>query len=177
VGVVVFPDGSRVRASSISDRCIDDPERTYGLYADPRWEPTWPADVIAWPDFGLPEDSEVAAQQIVSAFDRARRGDLIEVGCLGGSGRTGTVLACMAVLAGVPTSEAVAWVRVVYSMSKITYVGPARVGDRDARDGNGEYECQPLTCTGGQLRRPDVSQSAGTATRRGCGRLVPRSPP
>ena len=114
VVIVVFPDGSRVRASSISDRCIDDPERTYGLYADPHWEPTWPADVIAWPDFGLPEDSEVAAQQIVSAFDRARRGDLIEVGCLGGSGRTGTVLACMAVLAGVPSSEAVAWVRGVY---------------------------------------------------------------
>ena len=37
-----------------------------------------------------------------------------EVGCLGGSGRTGTVLACMAVLAGVPPAQAVAWVRASY---------------------------------------------------------------
>ena len=36
------------------------------------------------------------------------------MGCLGGSGRTGTVLACMAVLAGVPGDEAVAWVRGAY---------------------------------------------------------------
>ena len=42
---------------------------------------------------------------------RARRGELVEIGCLGGSGRTGTVLACMAVLAGVPPAEAVDWVR------------------------------------------------------------------
>ena len=114
VTVVVFPDGSRVRAASIVDRRVDDPDRAYGLYADPCWEPTWPADVIAWRDFGLPENSEVAAQQIASAFSRARRGELVEVGCLGGSGRTGTVLACMAVLAGVPSSDAVAWVRAAY---------------------------------------------------------------
>ena len=38
----------------------------------------------------------------------------MEVGCLGGSGRTGTVLACMAVLAGVPPPEAVPWVRETY---------------------------------------------------------------
>jgi hypothetical protein len=114
VAVVVFPDGSRVRASSILDRRVDDPERTYGLYADPRWEPTWPADVIAWPDFGLPEHPEIAAQQITRAFDRARRGELIEVGCLGGRGRTGTMLACMAVLAGVPSADAVEWVRATY---------------------------------------------------------------
>jgi protein-tyrosine phosphatase len=31
-----------------------------------------------------------------------------------GSGRTGTVLACMAVLAGVPPPEAVEWVRANY---------------------------------------------------------------
>jgi hypothetical protein len=114
VAVVTFPDGSRVRASSLADRRADDPERAYGLYLDERWAPDWPADVIAWPDFGLPDEPEVAAQQISDAFERARAGELVEVGCLGGSGRTGTVLACMAVLAGVPTAEAVAWVRAAY---------------------------------------------------------------
>src|SRR6185437_7043530 len=83
--------------------------RACGLYLDAQWEPTWPAEMVAWPDFGLPDEPEVAARQIAAAFRRAQDGELVEVGCLGGSGRTGTVLACMAVLAGVPPDEAVAW--------------------------------------------------------------------
>jgi hypothetical protein len=114
VAVVTFPDGTRVRASSLADRLTDDPERAYGLYLDERWAPAWPADIVAWPDFGLPADAELAARQVADAYLRARRGQLVEVGCLGGSGRTGTVLACMAVLAGVPPTEAVAWVRGAY---------------------------------------------------------------
>ena len=112
--IVTFPDGSHVRASSLADRRADDPERSYGLYLDDQWAPTWPADLVAWPDFGLPADPDVAARQITDAFQRASRGELVEVGCLGGSGRTGTVLACMAVLAGVPAAEAVPWVRSAY---------------------------------------------------------------
>jgi len=84
------------------------------LYLDAQWEPTWPAEMVAWPDFGLPDEPEVAARQIAAAFRRAQDGELVEVGCLGGSGRTGTVLACMAVLAGVPAQEAVPWVRGAY---------------------------------------------------------------
>jgi hypothetical protein len=114
MAIVEFPDGTRVRASAISDRRTDDPERAFGLYLDAHWEPTWLATVIAWEDFGLPENPEVAAQQITEAFDRARGGEFVEVGCLGGSGRTGTVLGCMAVLAGVPSGQAVAWVRASY---------------------------------------------------------------
>jgi protein-tyrosine phosphatase len=113
--IVTFPDGSRVRASSIFDRCVDDPERSFGLYLDARWQPSWPADLIEWEDLGLPEDAESAARMIEAAFMRARRGELVEVGCLGGIGRTGTVLACMAVLAGVPPAKAVAWVRDAYN--------------------------------------------------------------
>jgi len=103
-----------VQAASLADRRANDPERAYGLYLDERWAPDWPADVVAWPDFGVPDEPDVAARQITEAFLRARRGELVEVGCLGGSGRTGTVLACMAVLAGVPSTEAVAWVRAAY---------------------------------------------------------------
>ena len=114
MAIVTFPDGSRVRASSLAERDPDDPERAYGLYLDAQWEPTWPAEMVAWPDFGLPDEPEVAARQIAAAFTRAQDGELVEVGCLGGSGRTGTVLACMAVLAGVPADEAVAWVRGAY---------------------------------------------------------------
>jgi Swiss Army Knife protein, DSP-PTPase phosphatase domain len=116
---VVFPDGTVVRASSLSDRVVRDPARSFGLYLDPRWLPTWPAEVIDWRDFGLPADSDEAADQIVAAFARARRGDVVEVGCVGGLGRTGTVLACMAVLAGEPPDSAVDWVRREYNPSAV----------------------------------------------------------
>jgi len=114
VAIVTFPDGSRVRAVGLAERRENDPERAFGLYLDEHWAPTWPADLVAWPDFGLPDEPEVAARQIVDAFGRAQRGELVEVGCLGGSGRTGTVLACMTILAGVAPGEAVEWVRDAY---------------------------------------------------------------
>jgi protein-tyrosine phosphatase len=78
---------------------------------DPRWTPTWPAELIDWEDFGVPADPPTAALHIRAAFERARAGEQVEVGCAGGLGRTGTVLACMATLAGVPTTRAVEWVR------------------------------------------------------------------
>jgi protein-tyrosine phosphatase len=38
----------------------------------------------------------------------------VEVACFGGRGRTGTALACMAILDGVPRTEAVEYVRARY---------------------------------------------------------------
>jgi hypothetical protein len=111
---VVFPDGTAVDACGLRDRRAEASDRDFGLYMDPRWAPTWPAELIAWEDFGVPADPQRAAAQIRGAFERARSGERVEVGCAGGLGRTGTVLACMAVLAGVPSTEAVAWVRATY---------------------------------------------------------------
>jgi len=111
---VVFPDGTRVRASSLLERREDDPERDFGLYLDRRWDPTWPAVVVDWANFGLPADDEEAFRAIVSAWERARAGGVVEVGCYAALGRTGTVLSCMAILAGVPAGEAVTWVRMHY---------------------------------------------------------------
>lgn len=103
-----------MRASPLRERRDDDPGRDFGLYCDERWAPTWPAEVIDWPDFGVPRDREAAAAQIRAAFSRARAGERVEVGCAGALGRTGTVLASMAVLAGVPAAHAVQWVREHY---------------------------------------------------------------
>jgi hypothetical protein len=65
VGVdVTLPDGTRIRASSLAEREERDPERSFGLYIDERWQPTWPAAIISWADFGLPVDSKEAASQI-----------------------------------------------------------------------------------------------------------------
>ena len=51
---------------------------------------------------------------LVEALERAAA-ERVEVGCVGGRGRTGTALACLAVLDGVPSAEAVAYVRRHYS--------------------------------------------------------------
>jgi hypothetical protein len=109
---VRFIDGTTVRASSLADR--GSAHCDFGLYLDARWDPSWSAELVEWQDFGLPRDPDRAARQIASAFARARAGERVEVGCVGGLGRTGTVLACMAVLAGTPPAEAVTWVRSNY---------------------------------------------------------------
>ncbi len=111
---VRFPDGTVVTASALPERLADNPGRDFGLYLDAAWRPTWDAETIDWPDFGVPANPPTAVKAIVAAFDRARRGDRVEIGCLGGRGRTGTVLACMAVLAGIPVDSAVTWVRDSY---------------------------------------------------------------
>ncbi len=112
--IIRFPDGTTVAASPLRARRAEDANRDFGLYMDSAWAPTWDAVVIDWPDFGLPTDSETAAAQIISAFERAKRGERVEIGCVGGLGRTGTVLACMAILSGVQAEGAVAWVRANY---------------------------------------------------------------
>ncbi|MCK4570413.1 hypothetical protein KAT84_00550 [Candidatus Bipolaricaulota bacterium] len=116
---VRFPDGTCITASSLKVRQEDNPDRDFGLYMDPAWAPTWDAEMIDWPDFGLPADKETAAGQIIAVFERAKNGERGEIGCIGGLGRTGTVLACMAILAGVPADGAVEWVRTHYDPGAI----------------------------------------------------------
>lgn len=101
-------------ALAITDRRETVPDRDIGLYLDPAWAPCWDAEVIDWPDVGVPTDIWEAANQIKTAFNAARSGLKLEIGCLGGLGRTGAVLACMAILAGLPAAEAVTWVRAEY---------------------------------------------------------------
>ncbi len=50
----------------------------------------------------------------LSLLDRARAGQRVEIGCYGGHGRTGTALACLAILCGQAPGEAVGWVRAGY---------------------------------------------------------------
>jgi hypothetical protein len=120
---VIFPDGTRVRACGLARRDDNRDWRTFGLYVDEGWSPDWPAEVIDWIDFGLPRSPDDAARAIRAAFDRARNGERVEVGCHGGLGRTGTVLACMATLAGVPPADAVAWVRAHYRAEAVETAG------------------------------------------------------
>lgn len=73
------------------------------------WESRW----LRWPDFRLPADARQAREVLNEAWARAVDGR-VELACGGGRGRTGTALACLAVLDGVPPAEAVAYVRAHY---------------------------------------------------------------
>ncbi len=73
------------------------------------WESRW----VRWPDFRLPADRLDARDAIREAWGRAAD-ERVEIACGGGRGRTGTALACLAVLDGVPAGEAVAFVRAHY---------------------------------------------------------------
>lgn len=68
---------------------------------------------MTWPDFLLPVNPQDAREKIKALHERAKV-ETVEVACYGGAGRTGTVMACLAILSGVPADEAVAWTRKHY---------------------------------------------------------------
>lgn len=73
------------------------------------WDRRW----VRWPDFWLPSDPSDARTALEEAWSRSE-GERVELACAGGRGRTGTALACLAVLDGVPASRAVDYVREHY---------------------------------------------------------------
>ncbi|MDR6973771.1 protein-tyrosine phosphatase [Streptomyces sp. 3330] len=112
-GVLALPSGRLVRGRGLR-RPLDPeaPVPAYGVYLlgarPPRqpWESCW----LRWPDFRLPGDRAQARATLTEAWRRAA-GERVEIACSGGRGRTGTALACLAVLDGVPPAEAVDYVR------------------------------------------------------------------
>ncbi|MFD0274357.1 protein-tyrosine phosphatase family protein [Kitasatospora sp. NPDC127111] len=114
-GVLRLPSGRLVRGRGLRRPLPPGPQPTFGLYllgrrpADLPWESRW----LRWPDFRLPADRAEAAEAFREAWERSA-GERVEVACAGGRGRTGTALACVAVLDGVPAGEAVAYVREHY---------------------------------------------------------------
>jgi hypothetical protein len=120
-GAIRLPDGSWVRGRGLRAPAPLGPPPDFGLYLGSRrlWARHraalhWPQRWIEWPDFGLPVDHDRAAGHIRALHARARAGERVEVACGGGIGRTGTVVACLAMLAGTPAADAVAWARANY---------------------------------------------------------------
>ena len=62
---------------------------------------------------------------LTEAWQRAVT-ERVEFGCAGGHGRTGTALACLAILDGVPGREAVAFVREHYDPHAVKTPGQRR---------------------------------------------------
>ena len=139
-GAIALPDGTLVRGRGRREPFPAGPPPDFGLYMGhppdrPRrtllrrgaaWRPDWPAEWIDWPDFRTPRDADAAAARIVEAYRRARSGERVEIACTGGTGRTGTVIACMAVLAGWPAQDAVAWTRSNYRRRAVETPGQRR---------------------------------------------------
>lgn len=118
VGAVQLPDGSWIRGRGLRRPAPSGERPDFGLYLGSRRlcrrhddELSWQHEWIEWPDFLLPRDHDQAVRRIHALYERARSGAAVEVACGGGVGRTGTVIACLAVLAGVDPADAIAWTR------------------------------------------------------------------
>ncbi|MFF3000667.1 protein-tyrosine phosphatase family protein [Streptomyces sp. NPDC057950] len=114
-GILRFPSGALVRGRGLRYPLPFGPTPSFAVYLlgkqppSTEWETRW----LRWPDFRLPEDRQQARDVLREALTRAGN-ERVEVACWGGRGRTGTALACMAVLDGVPPDQAVAFVRQHY---------------------------------------------------------------
>lgn len=98
-------DGTVILASSHQNHTTEN-EPDLGVYLDGIWTPGCMAFHVGWRDFGLPYLSDDAFRNVVEyALAAAREGKRVEVGCIGGHGRTGTMLAILECFALVSKGE------------------------------------------------------------------------
>lgn len=111
IGVVELPGGVRVRGRRIADPAAP---ADFSLLLAPGPAPGWAYRRVRWPDFWIPMDRADTLDALREALDRGYAGQRVEVACRGGTGRTGTALAALAILDGLPVEQAVDWVRATY---------------------------------------------------------------
>ncbi|MEV0372928.1 protein-tyrosine phosphatase family protein [Streptomyces sp. NPDC050636] len=111
-GVLRLPSGRLVRGRALRRPLPAGPTPTYAVYLLGKQPPEVPWEVrwLRWPDFRLPSSHTQAQAILGEAWGRADA-ERVEIACGGGRGRTGTALACLAVLDGVPADQAVEFVR------------------------------------------------------------------
>jgi hypothetical protein len=108
IGLVTLPTGPQVRGRRVSDTVS--PADFALLLADGPM-PTWRSRRLRWPDFWIPSDRADALDALHELHRRAHAGERVEIACRGGIGRTGTALAALAIIDGLPAEQAVGWVR------------------------------------------------------------------
>ena len=135
-GVLTLPSGRRVRGRGRGAPLPPGPLPDLGVYLLGRrpepvpWEERW----VRWPDFRLPADPAQLHAVLGEVWERSVE-ERVELACHGGTGRTGTALACLAVLDGVPAAEAVAFVRRHYRPRAVETPGQRRFVARSTPPG------------------------------------------
>ncbi|MFD5098459.1 phosphatase domain-containing protein [Streptomyces albidochromogenes] len=111
-GVMRLPSGLLVRGRGLRRPLPAGPAPSFAVHLLGKEPPpvAWESRWLRWPDFRLPSDRRQARDVLAEALERAAA-ERVEIACGGGRGRTGTALACLAVLDGVPPDEAVAYTR------------------------------------------------------------------
>ena len=114
-GVLRLPSGRLVRGRSLRRALPPGSAPTFAVYLLSKPPPAvaWEARWVRWPDFWLPADQVHARKVLREAWENALT-ERVEIACPGGRGRTGTALACVAVIDGLPAEQAVAYVRQHY---------------------------------------------------------------
>lgn len=98
---LVLPNGNVIYGSSES--ATDNPEfkADFGVYLDKSWTPVTLALYIPWADMGLPGLKYDYMDQAVDLIIRmSSKGQNVEIGCIGGHGRTGTLMALVVMRSG-----------------------------------------------------------------------------
>lgn len=115
-GVLRLPSGRLVRGRGLRHPLPPGPAPDFALHLRGRRPPPtgWDVRWIRWPDFLLPTDRAGFGESLRELLERSGT-ERVEIACGGGVGRTGTALACLAVLDGVPNQDAVGYVRAHYS--------------------------------------------------------------
>jgi hypothetical protein len=114
-GVLRLPSGRLVRGRGLRRALPPGPAPTFAVYllSNPPPAVACEARWVRWPDFWLPGDQAHARKVLHEAWERALT-ERVEIACPGGRGRTGTALACLAIIDGLPPEQAVAFVRQHY---------------------------------------------------------------
>jgi len=126
-GILRLPSGRLVRGRALGRPLPDGPRPAFGVYLLGRPPPVvpWESRWLRWPDFRLPANEADVLPALTEAWQRATI-ERVEIGCTGGRGRTGTALACLAVLDGIPSAAAVAFVRERYDRHAVETPGQRR---------------------------------------------------
>jgi hypothetical protein len=114
IGPYIFLVSSEYALTSKLCKAQSKLEPQFGVYLSEIWEGiplSYPAIIIRWPDYGAIELK--ALNKIISTIkEKLTQGLIIDVACILGHGRTGTLLACLLVeFEGISAEAAILEVR------------------------------------------------------------------
>lgn len=94
-----LPSGVEVYASTYHRDRLNDPLPDLGIYMDGIWMPDCVAFHVGCPDYGVPMAPVEGVLYVArEGLRAAAEGKRVEIGCVGGHGRTGLMLAIMSLL-------------------------------------------------------------------------------